>query len=265
MAACKRDTTDPLLRLFLDRYHLHLLAIPRENIDVGDAYLEHKGVVTTPGRLAAILTPELVLPEIGRGERLADIVGRSTDRVEESAGATVLEGILAGLGLPASVSAKTALHRAGQISFRFQDVDRDSLDVFELGRLLPEHTIDRRNALITGNERILVATAVLFTSSITLELEKSVGGAVEGKLNALSAARGDLSIKLDRSNWVRIQSKQRLGFAVELHELMCNDGEPLQLKKTSTLVRVRGSTLKRERVVPALIGNPDSDVLLTVD
>jgi hypothetical protein len=264
MAACKRDTTDPLLRLFLDRYHLHLLSIPRENIDVGDAYLEKKSVVTTPGRLAAILTPELVLPEIRRGERLADIIGRSTDRVEESAGATVLEGILAGLGLPASVSAKTALHRAGQISFRFQDVYRDSLDVFELGRRLPEHTVDRRNALITGNERILVATAVLFTSSITLELEKGVGGAVEGKLNALPA-RGDLSIKLDRSNRVTLRSKQRVGFAVELHELTRNDGELLQLKKTSKLVRVRGSTLKRERVVPALIGKPDGDLLLTVN
>jgi hypothetical protein len=39
---CKRTTTDPLIRRVLDRYGLHLLAIPRADAVVGDVYL-HDG------------------------------------------------------------------------------------------------------------------------------------------------------------------------------------------------------------------------------
>ena len=60
----RRDSEDPLLRAFLDAYKLNLLAIPRENAQVGDVYVHTKDGVSVPGSLQYILTPEFVLPKV---------------------------------------------------------------------------------------------------------------------------------------------------------------------------------------------------------
>jgi hypothetical protein len=42
----KRDTDDPLMRLFLEKYRLNLLSFPRENISVGDVYIIDEKIIS---------------------------------------------------------------------------------------------------------------------------------------------------------------------------------------------------------------------------
>ncbi|MEO7521235.1 MAG: hypothetical protein ABIW79_05410 [Gemmatimonas sp.] len=72
---CKRTERDPLLRLFIDEYNLHLLAIPRENAAVGDVYVHDGKRTSAPGSLVHLLTPVFTMPAIVTGEQLADVAG----------------------------------------------------------------------------------------------------------------------------------------------------------------------------------------------
>ena len=165
---CKRDTDDPLLRLFVERYHLHLLAIPRAGAEVGDLYVESGGRIGVPGRLGGILEPDFTLPVVRMGERLADIEGKLTREVETGMGATIAESLLSGLGLPMGLGAKTTIKRASGIEFRFHEVLRDSIDVFALGRALTGHTLAPDHPAVGADARLYLTTAVVRTAAITI-------------------------------------------------------------------------------------------------
>ena len=51
----RRNTSDPLMRLFLDKYYLHLLSIPREDVLIGDLYAYDGSRVSTPGKITYFL------------------------------------------------------------------------------------------------------------------------------------------------------------------------------------------------------------------
>src|ERR1022692_4029658 len=264
MRMSKRSTKDPLLRLFLDRYHVHLLAVPREGIDVGDTYVERDGAISAPGRISQILTPTFELPSVTRGERLADIAGNATSLIEVGVALHILDNLLAGFGIPLGLSPHGALDRAGSVSFRFHEVHRDSVDVLEVGGMLPDYKLNRDNAALTAKSRIYVTTAALFTASISLELEHHAGVNVA---NALDSAFGsaEVSVKAEGESRVTLHARQRLGFAVELHELAFSgeDGRPAW-KRVAVPVRVRGTTVVRERVAPAMIGGQHDDIFLRI-
>jgi len=42
----KRDIDDPLMRLFLEKYRLNLLSVPRENASVGDVYIIDEKIIS---------------------------------------------------------------------------------------------------------------------------------------------------------------------------------------------------------------------------
>src|SRR6185436_9856151 len=57
LRVCKRTTSDPLVRAFLDNYGLNLLSIPRKNAMCGDLYIADGPRVSTPGHIAQVLIP----------------------------------------------------------------------------------------------------------------------------------------------------------------------------------------------------------------
>lgn len=260
----RRTTDDPLLRLFIDRYHLHLLAIPREHAAVGDVYVEADGRVGAPGRIEHLLTPAFTLPEVRRGERLADVAGQLTRRVDMSAGINLLENILAGLGLPAALSMGETLQRSSGVGFRFHDVFRDWLDVLELGARLPGHRLASSQAAVSEQDRLHVTTAVLSTSAISVELDRTAGGEVATQLEAAVGA-GNASVGIERSELITISAEQRLAFGVELYELeFAGEQREPRLKRTAVPLRVRAGArpMVRDRIVPTLIGGPEGDLFL---
>src|SRR3978361_365361 len=97
---CKRTTRDPLLRILLDRYQLHLLAVPREAVHVGDLYVETAGQVSPPGNVKHLLSGELTLPPLRAAEPMASISGLTTRGVEAKHGLDLLEGMLSALAGP---------------------------------------------------------------------------------------------------------------------------------------------------------------------
>jgi hypothetical protein len=95
---CERSTDDPLIRLFLDRYGLHLLQVPRESAAVGDFYVDDGRRVSPPGNVRYLLDPSPELPAPREGERMADIEGVTSKGYSLEAGLGLLEGFLLAFG-----------------------------------------------------------------------------------------------------------------------------------------------------------------------
>ncbi len=95
---CKRNTTDPLVRYFLDQYRLNLLAVPRERVKPGDLYVEDKRGVTAPGQVGSFLTPPPKLPRPVRDETMADASGQMSRRLSLDVGLRLLQNFLLALG-----------------------------------------------------------------------------------------------------------------------------------------------------------------------
>jgi hypothetical protein len=262
---CRRTTHDPLLRLFIDHYHLHLLTIPRQGSAVGDLYIERGGVVGTPGYIGEILSPGFELPEVRVGERLADITGQITRSVNPKVGAQITEQLLSVLGIPADVGLAAAISRARGARFRFHDVFRDSVDVLALGRVLAQHTLVRGHPAVSDQARFYLATAVLTTRAVSIVMEGRAGIDLQAKARA-AVVGAEASVSVHGTNEISLSLTVPLAFAVELYELQFNlETGAVQLRKTAVAVRVRGErrTVTRERLVPAQIGGADGDLFLS--
>ena len=261
---CRRSTDDPLLRLFIDRYHLHLLAVPRQGSAVGDLYVEQRGVVGTPGYIGGILTPGFELPPYRTGERLADIAGQLTRDVNAKAGARIADELLGALGIAASAGISAAISRAAGIQFRFHEVFRASVDVLALGRALAGHSLLPGHPAISARARYYLATSVLTTDAVSIVASGASGLGLEETAGA-SLAGAAASWSVQGSNEIVLRSTVPLAFAVELYELQFSaQSGAVQLRKTSVPVRIRGGqqTIMRERLVPARIGGDDGDLFL---
>ena len=262
---CRRTTKDPLLRLFIDQYHMHLLAIPREGAAVGDLYVERDGVVGTPGRVGEVLACDLVLPERRDGERLADIAGQLTRTVDATVGGSISAQLLSGLGIPAGVGLTAAVNRSAGVRFQFHEVLRSSVDVLALGRALMGCTLLRDHPVVIGATGFYLATAVLTTTTISLLLQGVSGTELGAQIDAVGVAGVEASISPSGSVEVRLESAVPMAFAVELYELGFEPGtDRVLMHRTVVPVRVRNSSrvVNRARVVPAEIGGPDGDLFI---
>src|SRR5438067_10235743 len=115
------------MRLFLDKYGLNLLSIPREGAAVGDAYVYDGTLVSPPGSVVYLLEPPVQLPPQKRNERLADVAGSFSDRVNVDVGLGLLEGFFAVLGAAALLDRVRGAYRkanAHALRFRFSDASR---------------------------------------------------------------------------------------------------------------------------------------------
>jgi hypothetical protein len=63
-----RNAKDPLARLLVERYGLHVLSRPREGVSVFDVYPVAGNIVASSGTFSAFVDADLPLPEIRRGE-----------------------------------------------------------------------------------------------------------------------------------------------------------------------------------------------------
>jgi hypothetical protein len=264
---CKRNTTDPLIRLVLDRYHLHLLSVPREQVTVGTLYVHDGRQVGAAGNVAHLLDPPFDAAAGMTTEAMADVAGQMTRGVSLSAGLGFLDGVLGALGAGAildKVRAGFERNGARSLRFRFTDVTREAVDVLELGKRIWKHRLLEDHALAGERNRYYLVTAVARTHSINIVAERESATKAELDVDALKLAAGTAGVGVTRTEngEVSFHGPKRLAFGVELHELLYDPAkESLRLRMPAGYVAVRGEA---PRVAPAVLGGPDDDAFLDV-
>jgi hypothetical protein len=221
---CKRNGDDPLVRKFLDDYGVNLLRLPRERADCGDLYIRNGKTVSAPGDVRALLEPPIDLPEVERGERLADLSGTISKKISLDVGLGVLEAFLAALGAAGivdKVKAEFRRSRGSGLRFRFREATRDSVDPIELGNALDGRRFKTANPLVLRDSEFYVVGGVIRTPSVSIALEDEQAQTVELGADVLHAvsAHSAITVELEETGEITYAGQVPLAMGVELYSL----------------------------------------------
>jgi hypothetical protein len=221
---CKRSTDDPLVRLFLDRYGLNLLPIPRESAAVGDLYVYDGRRVSPPGNVTYFLDPPPEMPELTTGERMADVEGVMSSGFSLDLGLGLLEGFFMAFGAGALADKVTAEYRAQEtrsLRFRITEATRDFVDPFKLGMALIGRRLLTEHPMWSEDNRYYLVTGVARTPSISVVAENGGSSGVQLDVEALKVVGATGALTLERSSEYEVVYKgdRLLAFGVELCEL----------------------------------------------
>lgn len=265
---CKRTAPDPLIQLFVSRYGLNLLAVPREGSDVGDLYVADDEGVSAPGSVTALFEPPPELPPAVRGEAMADVTGAISDTVSAEAGLGLLGRFLAAFGAPAlgdAIAARFAAARASALRFSLAEATRDSIDPLVFGTRILRSKLTEDHPMVGPDRRYYLVTAVARSSSIRIAAEEQGGGGagVELDLGNLAGADAKVAIDRGRDGSYTFRSDKRLAFGVQLHELSIDPRDrKLKLRTSGAVAMLRAAAPSRPLLEPALLGGPEGEAFV---
>jgi hypothetical protein len=264
---CKRSANDPLIQLFVSRYGLNLLTVPREASDVGDLYVADGGGVSAPGSVTALFEPALTLPPVARGEAMADVTGAISASVSAEAGLGLLGRFLSAFGAAGmgdAIAARFAAARATTLRFSLADATRDSIDPLVLGTRLLRSRLVEDHPMVGPDRRYYLVTAVARSSSIRIAAGQSASASAGIDID-IGGLGGDGKVAVDRSGdgAITFRSNKRLAFGVQLHELSIDQRDhKLKLKTTGAVAMLRGAEPQRPLIEPTLLGGPDGEAFV---
>jgi hypothetical protein len=262
--------------MFLDRYHLNLLAIPREDAAVGDLYPYDGRMVGQPGSVRDFLQPPLSIPKetIRRGE-MPDISGTLSDSTSIDVGLNLLDGFLSAMGAGGVIGDVGAEYKrvgTAALKFRFTDAVRETIDPISLGTKLMSRRVREGHPMVARGYRYYLVTAVARSPSISVMAEGE--GETKLDLNAkamkgLIGGSGGVSVKKSSVGELTYSGKRRLAFGVEVYELQF-DRESMRMSlripvrepkmRLMTSFEPPPSYAPAAVLAPTFIGDPDADI-----
>jgi len=269
---CKRSAAsrDPLLSVFLEKYHLNLLALPRENADVGDLYIHDGKRTGSPGQLAPFLARPFQMPPVTRGEALASVAGTMSSGVKAEVGLGLVEGFLAALGATFPIS-KAKAHweskGARNLRFKLDDANRDSVDAGQLGLALIDNTLSQAHPLYAEGNHYYLVTGVARSKSLTVAFEDEQGRSLDLGAGVLGIGNAEAGVSITRGGTgeITFAGAKPLAFGVELYELYVR-GDRIRLRLPEAAINVRTAGPEAgahaARPQPAFIGGDDAEVFL---
>jgi hypothetical protein len=269
----KRNTDDPLIRSFIDRYNLHLLSIPRANATIGDLYRYDGNKVDTPGKIIYFLEPSLEISNIITGETMANIHGEISKGIDINVGLEFLDGFLTTIGASGIISNIRSSYESQNIhtlKFRFTEITRDYIDPYWLSDEISGHRINEKSAMYGEGYRYFLVTAVVKSPSINIIAEDEQKRAVDVDVKALQLANISANVSLEHAGKGEIifKGKHNLVFGVELYELIYDSKYNCFRFKTVTetvKLRDKGSEIIRTDIKPAFIGDSnEGDAFLQI-
>ena len=263
----KRNTTDPLLKAFFDKYKLNLLAIPRRDAMVGDVYVDTKEGVLAPGRLSSLLHPSPKMPDVKVGEPLAYIKTTETRALDLKIGVGLLEGFFAAIG--ATVIAgkiKAAYEHKGveTVRFKLKNATRDSVDIIAFGNNLFDCQLNRKHPFVQASNKYYVTVGVIRSPSITVVAEDSKKNTVAVEAKAVKdvvSVDGKIDVKREGSGELTYEGVEPLAFGIELVQMAYSEAENrFTLSAMPRPVSVRDPV----KIMPEFIGDPEGDVFVRI-
>jgi hypothetical protein len=264
---CKRSDEDPLVRYFVDEYHLNLLTIPREGAAPGDLYVEDKHGVTAPGNVAGLLDPPPELSIRPQREAMAGLAGVLSRDVSYKVGVGLLENFMIALGAAGVVDKLKAGYerqRAARIRFRFERAERESMDIGLLARAIGRSRLDSTSPLVNAGNRYYLVAAVVRTASLAVVAEDDRSSRVDIGADVLTAVSADAGVTARRttSGEVTYSGDRPLAIGVEVYDLSYDErARKLRLGNPGRALTLRGPGARPR---PVLIGGLDGDALVAV-
>lgn len=221
---CRRDSTDVLIRRFLDLYQVNLLSMPGRRVACGSVYIKEGKRVTAPGSLSDIIAKGIILDKPRVDPDLADLRGTWSDSTSLEVGIGLLRNFLIALGAAGLIddlraSAQTTNVR--EIAFRFRRVSREWLSPTGLAAALAGHRFDTANPLVIPGNQYFVVASVLRSKSISIQGRDNAGSAagLGAGVATVADAKAKVTVERGSEGEITYHGKKALAIGVELYEL----------------------------------------------
>jgi hypothetical protein len=240
------------------------LHLPKADVAPRQIFSKDGRDLSRLGELTTILEPgeNIPVPEIRTNTRVVNISGKGTGEVDFKLGLSFLGGILQAMGgmvpgLDASYG------EAESLSFQFDDVLEDRLEVAELDQYLADAKLNEFSRDLgerLQSSQIYVTTAILKSATITVAASDKKGAGVDVKVPVVQAAVGvevGVSGSGESSSTITYQGQNPLVFAFQAVRLMAKDGS-YRLKQVEKLGMRKGEDSEAEE-------EPQFDLLIGED
>jgi hypothetical protein len=256
----KRNTDDPLMRVFIEKYKLHLLPVPRDDLSICDLYVHNpdRGV-STPGSIADFLEPDYEIPPVRTGT-MSDVTGLASKSTSFDIGVGLLEGFLTAIGIGNIIHKVRVGYENKSIrylKFRFSEIQRESVNVIKAAKNLIGRRIIQNHPLYSPENKYYLITALARTPSISIVAEDANHRANDVDLTALGLAKISQGLTVVRTNYGELtySGKSNLVFGVEVHELTYYpDNKTFRIDPLNRFVGLKGREEDLRRA--ALMGDP---------
>jgi hypothetical protein len=215
------------------------------------------------------------MPEVQKGELLADITGTLSHGVAFKVGFGLLEGFLTALGasgIVTKVRVGFEKEKTSQIKYRFARATRDSVDVLQMGVELIGKELMEDHPLYEEDYSYFLVTGVARTPSISIVAEGKDGQAVNLDLEALKIGEISPSVSVEKTGEgeITFSGEKSLAFGVELLKLLYDPKQNrIDLEMQNDVVKVRKVRDDEKPAKPmvghAFIGGEQDDAFIAVE
>ncbi len=173
---------DPYLTL-LKKFGYCVVRLPRADIKPLQVFARKGAELNRLGELTTILAAgaDVPLPAIAADGPAAVISGKSTGDISAGIGLAILGSIIGAMG-GSKLGLETKYNRAKTVSFEFQQVLEDSVEVAKLDQYLGNADVNpfsRHVAELLEADELYVTTATIKSKQFTVDSGKSSEGALE--------------------------------------------------------------------------------------
>lgn len=261
-----RDTDDPLGKLLFEKYGMHVLRRPRENLAVFQVFEVRDGEAARSGSLENLFGIAFPAPAVAKGESMLDIAEKMSGAISGKIGLDFLQGFLALVGLGPANKASVALEQGNTraLRFRFGRSTRDHVeDDFALERILRACKFERDQSAMKDGYRYYLATAVHHCTQLTFEALDENKAKIDLGAAIVGMGGAEAGLALNGNGQLTASSDKLLAYGVELNEVV-HDAKRnrLQLQEARNYVQVRRGG---EQGLPrAMVGGAADTMLLSL-
>ena len=225
---CKRTSSDPLVRLILDRYRVNLLSVPRRRADCGQVYIRNGRRVSPGVDIRWLVEPAVELPPVYEDEPLADLAASMSDAVRAKIGLGLLESFLAAIGAGAlgpRIGAHYENRGTARLRFRITDARMDSVDPGSLGLALAGRRLRDDQPLVRKGNDYFITTGVVRSPSISVVAEDERGRVIDlaAEVTAIVDGQAGISSQVTGAAEVTYTGAEPLAVGLQLCELRMRD------------------------------------------
>ncbi len=256
----QKDTNDPLLQIILEKYHLNLLSFPRENISIGDIFVNNGESVAMVGNLNGFMDINFERTHIITDEMLWDLSSVLSGQISSRSILPYIEAYLNSMGAQNVYPRLRSAYEAKggySISINFIDAAPDYINAFLLSKLISSNKPHgQSNFLNFDNFRYYIVASLARSQSFAFIMYDKFVRPIHIKVDdILTAETGDIHIEKQETGQLIFRGKKRLVFGVELYKLIYEkNGNKLSLAISKEQIRVRGGGLSRaSSIEPSLV------------
>jgi hypothetical protein len=211
---------DPLLSLLRDTFNANPVRVPEQRILPLCAIIQLGDKSKFLGRIENLMTDTTFLTMDVQSSQMADVSAKKSRTVNLKLGLEVLDGFLSGMGA-GSASIKGAFQGVEKVSFSFQNVVREWLDIGELGSKLIRRNLNPDNAtssdIINNQYPLLVIDSIITSNNFTINIEKTLSESFKLNIPEIETLihfkDNSLEIKSSNGKEISFKGPQPLAFA----------------------------------------------------